>query len=159
MYDRILVPLDGSPLAEAVLPHAEGLASTLGSRIHLVQVVHQLSQLVGLAGPSDATAALPAINMEVLIETTEREAVMADAYLQRVAEGLQSRGLEATWEVRRGNPGSELIQCVQDQDIQLVAISTHGRAGLGRFLFGSVANRVAREAGVPVLLIRPEQDA
>ena len=59
MYERILVPLDGSSLAEAALTHGEALATSLGSEVYLLQVVQMLSQLVGLAGPSDAGATIP----------------------------------------------------------------------------------------------------
>ena len=157
MYDRILVPLDGSPLAEAALTHGEVLAASLGSQIHLLQVVHLLSQLVGLAGPSDAGATIPPVNMEVLMETTEREAALAEAYLARIGEGLKAKGLTVSWEVRWGNAAAEIVQCTQDQGIGLIALSTHGRSGLGRLLFGSVAQRVVRDVGVPVLLIRPDE--
>ena len=157
MYDRILVPLDGSPLAEAALTHGEVLAASLGSQIHLLQVVHLLSQLVGLAGPSDAGATIPPVNMEVLMETTEREAALAEAYLARIGEGLKAKGLTVSWEVRRGSAAEEIVQCTQDQGIGLIALSTRGRSGLGRLLFGSVAQRVVRDVGVPVLLIRPDE--
>ena len=95
--------------------------------------------------------------MEVLMETTEREAALADAYLARIGEGLKAKGLRVSWEVRWGNAATEIVQCALDQGIGLIALSTHGRSGLGRLLFGSVAQRVVREAGVPVLLIRPQE--
>jgi nucleotide-binding universal stress UspA family protein len=158
MYQRILVPLDGSALSEAVLPYAEDLASRLGSAIHLVQVVPMLSQLIGLAGPSDVGATIPPQNLEVLLETTEHEAVRAEAYLEGIGESLRKQGLTATWEVRRGNAATEIIQCVHDRAIDTVAVSTRGRSGLGRLFFGSVASRVIRDAGVPVLVIKPEDN-
>ena len=156
MYDHILVPLDGSALAERALPHAEALATLSGSHIHLVQVVHLLSQLVGLAGPPDAGASIPSVNMQRLMDTTDREATAAEAYLARVGEGLREKGIEVSWEVRRGAAAGEIVQCVKDLGIHLVTLSTHGRSGLGRLLFGSVALNVVRDAGVPVLLIRPD---
>lgn len=158
MYQRILVPLDGSTLSEAVLPYAEELASRLGSALHLVQVVPMLSQLIGLAGPSDVGATIPPQNLEVLLETTEHEAARAEVYLERVGKSLRDQGLTVSWEVRRGNAAAEIIQCVHDQSIDTVAISTRGHSGLGRLLFGSVASRVVRDAGVPVLAIKPEDN-
>ncbi|MBI4337644.1 MAG: universal stress protein, partial [Chloroflexi bacterium] len=64
--------------------------------------------------------------------------------------------LQVEWETRRGDAASQIIRYVKERGIDLVAISTHGRSGLSRLVFGSVAEKVLREAGVPVLLIKPD---
>jgi nucleotide-binding universal stress UspA family protein len=145
MYERIVVPLDGSDLAERAMATAEGLSRALGAPLHLVRVVDYFSttfnHIYGGMVESEAIA------MQV-----EHERTMAQAYLEDVAGSLQHRGLEVTTEVRHGVPVQELCDSVQQGDVLVIA--SHGRSGVARWFLGSVAEEMTRRATVPVLLVR-----
>ncbi|MBL0347513.1 universal stress protein [Candidatus Villigracilis affinis] len=143
MYKKILVPLDGSPLAEAVLPHAQALAKSEGAEIVLLSVpvtpnLDYLSRTPGLATQ--------------IIEDAERE---TEAYLKTEVEKLTGEGTKVTSVMREG-PIPEMILMVADEvHADVIAMSTHGRSGIQRWLMGSVADRVVHHAHIPVMLIHP----
>ncbi len=143
MYKKILVPLDGSPLAEAVLPHAQALAKLEDAEIVLLSVpvtpnLEMLSYNPGLASK--------------IIEETEKE---TEAYLEAAAAKLSQDGTKVTSVMREG-PIPEIILAVADEmQIDVIAMSTHGRSGIQRWLMGSVADRVVNHAHIPVMLIHP----
>jgi nucleotide-binding universal stress UspA family protein len=85
----------------------------------------------------------------------ENEARRANVYLQKVAERLQKGGLQVDWEVRRGGAAEQIVRCANERDIDLIAISTHGRSGFSRLVFGSVAQKVMHNIGRPMLVIAP----
>jgi len=143
---RLVVPLDGSPLAERALPVAASLANDLGLPIHLVRVVDfAMVKATVQAGVRAATASAQA-----------QEAVRHEAedYLAAQALQLRNRDLAATSEVRTGAPAAELLDAIRPGD--LVVLTTHGRGGLRRWLLGSMAEKLVRLASTPVLLMRPE---
>jgi nucleotide-binding universal stress UspA family protein len=78
----------------------------------------------------------------------------AEEYLARLAAGLQARGIDVTWKVRSGHVADAIASTARATGADVIAMSTHGRSGLGRLLFGSVAEQVLRQADVPVLLLR-----
>ena len=143
MDKKILVPLDGSPLAEAVLPHAQALAKSEGAEIVLLSVpvtpnLDYLSRTPGLATQ--------------IIEDAERE---TEAYLKTEVEKLTEEGTKVTSVMREG-PIPEMILMVADEvHADVIAMSTHGRSGIQRWLMGSVADRVVHHAHIPVMLIHP----
>jgi nucleotide-binding universal stress UspA family protein len=147
-YERIVVPLDGSDLAELALPHAITLARATRIPIHLLRIVDitPLTQL-SVVGPGPEPAAVFA-ELEI-VKTEEEEAAN---YLDRVRRGLIEQGLEATVEVHTGLVNAELPASVQPRD--LVVMTTHGRTGLERLLFGSVAEAMIKRSVAPVLLVR-----
>jgi nucleotide-binding universal stress UspA family protein len=126
--NRILVPLDGSEASEAVLPIVSSLAGPFDFAVQLLHVVE---------------AALPLPGWE------------AEAYVARVAALLQARGLRVDVTVRAGLPAEVIPAVAAETKSGLVAMSTHGRSGLGRLFLGSVAERVLRSVSVPVLLWKP----
>ena len=135
MYQKILIPLDGSELAEKMLEEAKETAKLHQAEIALLRVVR--------------AAVMPGT------DPTDKEVAVVDAaqaYLDRVAERLRAEGFQVTTHVRYGHPAREIIDASQKAD--LVAMSTHGRSGLGRFALGSVADKVVRHSQKPVLLIR-----
>ncbi len=146
----ITVPLDGSALAEGILPHAEALAKALSLELQLLRVVPP-SALVAYSGdgaPVDTVA---------IQEELEQEA--AD-YLAEVARGLAQRGVKSSSLVGRGAPALAIADQLNTTPDHLAAICTHGRSGVGRMLIGSVADYVIRSAGVPVLVVtRPHTAA
>jgi nucleotide-binding universal stress UspA family protein len=140
---RVLVPLDGSPLAEAVLPFVASLARPLGLEITLLRVIPTLPPRV-IEGATPRMVVNP-------VEQLTRE---ADDYLTGVADRVRVQGLNVVVAVRRGDAVAEIVQGAREGKADLIAMTTHGRTGLGRLLFGSTADGVLRRAEVPVLLVR-----
>lgn len=145
MYTKILVPLDGSELAEKVLPHVTALAKAFGAEPTLVTVV-EFS--LGVAGAK--LEAIPAVAAE------SKAALRAEAlfYLQKVQQSLKVQGIKATVVALEGDVASEIIAYAEQKGYDLIAMATHGRSGIGRFIMGSIAEKVVRGAIKPVLLIR-----
>lgn len=134
MYKRILVPLDGSPLASAIIPHVEDLARKLGAVVVLFRV-------------------LPSAG--VFPDTARKEEYGARIDLQTEERGLKEKGGAASFSIRHGDdPAEEIIDFADKNAIDLIAMSTHGRTGLSRMVFGSVAEKVLRGTSKPLLLIR-----
>lgn len=157
MYTHILVPLDGSELAEQVLPHVTALALRFRARLTLLrattaaQAVGMQAALAGaLPGGGPIADATPLI-------AAEREA--AATYLAAVAERLRERGLTVAVEQHDGAPAELILTRARARGADLIAMTTHGRGGLGRLLLGSVADAVVRHASVPVLLVRAQETA
>jgi nucleotide-binding universal stress UspA family protein len=144
---RILVPLDGSPLAEEALHPAAALARLWGSELALLQVVRPVLLSGGPALP------LPSVYHE---ELTAMSQAQSQEYLDRVAERLRSQGLSATGDAVVGwNTIDCILDAARPERVAFAAIATHGRGGLRRLAIGSVADKVVRGAGVPVLVYRP----
>lgn len=150
MFQKILVPLDGSSLAEEVLPYAAGLAEVCGSTVVLLQVISVVRPGLAMAELSGPTG-----GAELVEEDLQMEEEKARTYLEWTAEPLRGRGLEVETATVRGVPATAIVQFARENGVDLIAISTHGRSGLGRLVFGSVADQVLRESGLPVLLIKP----
>ena len=142
MYRRALVPLDGSPLAEGIIPFLLKIARPLEMSIRLLRVLEPPSTAIG-DGMRPSLLADP--------ETRVRE---AEDYLAANAASLRALGTDVTVEVRHGRPDEQIVEAARETGADLIAMSTHGRSGLGRLLFGSVAEQVLRNADVPVFLIR-----
>jgi nucleotide-binding universal stress UspA family protein len=152
VYDRIVVPLDGSELAELALPHAVTLARGIHRPIHFIRIVDitplTLVSPVGVGAEQAAWfAALNALEGE---EETARD------YLKQVEQRIANDGLVITFEVERGLVAPTLIDRVKGSD--LLAMTTHGRTGLRRWFFGSVAEELIRRTAAPVLLIRVREE-
>ena len=141
MYRNILVPLDGSSLAEEILPQVKELARLTGAKISLLRVA-----LVHTFPGADPT------NRQV--EATQK----AQEYLEKISDQLIKEGLKVSVHVRYGYDAAEIIDHAQQEDIDLVAMSTHGRTGVGRWALGSVSERVLRHSPKPVLLSRTRQN-
>ena len=149
MFQRILVPLDGSEHSKQALPFAVDLARQSGGTIVLAQAVH-----TSFAALPDSYMATPDI-YEQMMTQARSEAV---ANLQAVADELAAQGVKVETVVLEGEPATEIIDYEDQGQIDLVVMSTHGRSGLTRFVYGSVAERVLRHGTKPVLLIRiPEE--
>ena len=141
MYKLILIPLDGSPLAEQALPHAISLAEHFRSELVLLRVLIPL--------PSTVTTTEAALK-----RATEEAAVFAREYLDRVAAGVQERGINVQMVTIGGRPHYQIIQYAETHQVDLIVMSTRGQSGLSRWLMGSVSDRVVRGAKVPVLMVR-----
>ena len=147
MKRTILVPLDGSAQAETVLPHAVAAARATNSTITLLQVVASSSVLEATIWP----AGVPVGSM---IDSAEERRI-AYAYLQTTASKLHASGVAFTTLVLEGDPATEIVNRARSEAaVSMIAMATHGRNGLGRWVFGSVAEKVLHGASVPLLLVR-----
>ena len=139
----MLVALDGGASSEAVLRFVLEIAGPLDMRVVLVRVVEPLRPVL--------TPELYAAPLED-VEGRRRD---AEEYLRPIAATLRARGVETAWAVRRGRPADEILAAaVETGGADMIAMATHGRTGVSRLLFGSVAEAVLRHATVPVFMIR-----
>jgi nucleotide-binding universal stress UspA family protein len=134
MIRTIVVPLDGSPLAEAALPHAYLLAAEAGSTVLLLRVVHGRATLNG----------------------TDAALAEAETYLEHVQRHISAGGVSVRTHVATGTPAEAIASVAAQQDADMIAMGTHGRSGLRRMLLGSVTNAVLLATPLPVLLVRAE---
>lgn len=146
MYARVLVPLDGSELAEVALPHVVGAARPSNAAVVLLRVLPPLPPAVL---PEGTFVDWDQVQREALAE--------ARAYVEQVQRRLAAEGLTVTTEVRSGEAAGTIVETARELRADLIVMATHGRSGLGRWVLGSVADRVVRAAHVPVLLIRPAE--
>ncbi|MPZ48638.1 MAG: universal stress protein [Dehalococcoidia bacterium] len=155
MYERVVVPLDGSEIAEAVLPHVAPFAERFGAEIVLVHVAKAFEEVSGETLPPGSIAIPDVSNVDIDASAGQHESEDAAAYLMRIASSLLARGFKVSTELGEGPaPAAAIIAIALDRDCDLIAMSTHGRSGLGRAVFGSVADDVLRNSSLPLLLIR-----
>jgi nucleotide-binding universal stress UspA family protein len=109
--------------------------------------------VVALDG-STASKALLCFLMKVVLDDLETRRREAEEYLAPIAAALRAQGVDTSWAIRHGRPTDEILAAAAESGAHLIAMATHGRTGLGRLLFGSVAEAVLRHAPVPVFLIR-----
>jgi nucleotide-binding universal stress UspA family protein len=146
MYERVLVPLDGSKGAEAVLPLIEQMAGPLDAEFVLLRVVGPVSPVEAIA-----SAGVVAPDSFALRELEAKQ------YLHGVERLLSKKGLRARTRVAFGAPTEEILAAAKATGADLIAVATHARSGMGRLVFGSVAEAVLHASPVPVLMIRMTQ--
>ena len=149
-FRRIVLPLDGSPVAERALPYAEALARLMGAPLHLVRVTDPLR-------PGSPLANLLAFDAMTLDVWLEGERVAAREYLDHLQVDLQPRQASVTVEHLDGPTADALLASTQPGD--LLVMATHGRGGPARWFLGSTAEAVIRRATVPVFLVRADEAA
>lgn len=137
MYERILVPTDGSAGAQRAFDQAIDLAATYGATLHGLYVIEQFY--------------VADIYTEEVEESLKMEGEQA---LQRLRELAESRGIMPVTELRAGAPHRAILDYVVDNDIDLIVMGTHGRSGLDRYLLGSITERIVRLSEVPVLTVQ-----
>jgi nucleotide-binding universal stress UspA family protein len=142
MYKRALVALDGSPVAETIMPFILEIAGPLDMEVVLLRVIQPVPPVV-IEG-----------SRHIEVEDLEARRIDAEEYLAPLAVELRGKGVRVTTAVRRGAPAEEIVAAALEAGADLIAMSTHGRGGLGRIIFGSVAQAVLRQAHVPVFLLR-----
>jgi len=142
MYKRAMVPLDGSSVAEAIIPFILDIAGPLDMEVVLLRVVEPIAPMV-IEG-----------SRHVEVEDIEARRTDAEEYLAPVAVELRNKGVRVESRVRRGNTTEEIVAAARETGADLIAMSTHGRGGLGRLMFGSVAQAVLGHVDMPVLLMR-----
>lgn len=157
MYERILVPLDGSKLAEGVLPHAEVMGKQFDAELLLFRAVPTFVQLLQQTASSEPSGAAAELSTDIAHRQLEAETQAAEAYLEGVSRQLRSAGLRAGVHVAEGAAGAAILDCAKQAEVSLIAMSTRGRGGLERVVFGSVADEVLRNTHLPLLLIRAQE--
>jgi nucleotide-binding universal stress UspA family protein len=154
MFERILVCLDGSKLAEQIIPYATEEAIHFQGKLVLLQVVQEpIAFSPGFPGE----APVP-IETNTMIEGTKEALNRARAYLAKLAAPLRKRGIQVETVAIPGRAGEAILDYADTNSVKLITIATHGRGGLRRVVFGSVADYVLRESGLPVLVIRPQDE-
>jgi nucleotide-binding universal stress UspA family protein len=143
MYAEILVPTDGSPASDAAIEHAIDLADRYDARLHALYVV------------DGATYSSLEAGAEIVVEALESEGEEAT---KRVADAAGDAGVECVSSVVSGTAYRSIQDYVDEHDIDVVVMGTHGRKGLDRYLLGSVTERVVRTSDVPVLTVRQPTD-
>jgi nucleotide-binding universal stress UspA family protein len=144
MYKTILVPLDGSKRAEAILPHVEMLAHCCRAKVVFLQVVEPVYVATGL----------PGMSLEWNQELTEQRAKEAATYLEAWQGEFREKGIEAAMRVEQGPVVGTILQVAGREAADLIAMASHGRSGLGRVFYGSVAAGLLQHADRPLLVIR-----
>lgn len=143
-FQRILVPLDGSELGEAVLSQTKELARKTGAELLLLHVIiFDLKVTGGLSQASNFQKQL-------------REALRTQAqdYMAGVSAKLEAEKLAHSYDVITGMPEISIIKYAKEKSVDLIAMSTHGRTGLGQFVLGSVADKVVHASDLPILIVR-----
>lgn len=141
MYKRISVPLDGSKLAERILPHVKAIAKATGAEVILLRVVPLHAEST-LEAPSETK------------KWVEEEEGRAAKYLEGVAKGLGKADVKAKVEVAAGDPAVRILTAAEQGNVDLIAMMSHGETGLSAFDRGSVAEKVLRATPRPVLMVR-----
>ncbi len=139
MYKKILIPLDGSKFSECSLEHVRAIAKGCqASEVTLLVVIEPPQQTV-----------------DVFRNMMETALVKANQYLNQMGNDLQKEGIDTRSEVVEGLPADIILDYANQNQIDLIIMSTHGRSGAGRWLFGSVADRVVHYSIIPVLVLSP----
>jgi nucleotide-binding universal stress UspA family protein len=145
----ILLPTDFSECAECALPYATQLAHQSGAKLICLYVVEPMMPPVGYAPVAEP---LPAVDVsEQLQQSAARE-------LPKLATREECAGLTVEELIVHGEAAAEIVRVARERDVDLIVISSHGRTGLGRMLFGSTAESVVRHAHCPVLVVKPKEE-
>ena len=159
MYQKILVPLDGSELAESVLPHVEFMVEGGTEEVILTTVTERIdarSYNVQISPTSDTLPALePVVKMPVAVGKMQRQ---GERYLNRIAKGLTKKGIKVRTSVLLGNPANEIQSLADEEGVDLIIMSSHGRSGHSRWSLGSISDKMLRVSQVPMLLVKPPAD-
>jgi nucleotide-binding universal stress UspA family protein len=144
----VLVPLDGSGLADRILPYVIAMAKKLSLEVTLIRAYSM---------PPDNYVVGDGLYMDTLARELDVFKREIDDYLIGKGEEIRAAGLSRVSPIAaHGDAAAEIIDCARNTQNSLIAMSTHGRSGVGRWLMGSIAEKVVQYSGNPVLLIRPE---
>lgn len=144
----VLVPLDGTRFAESALPFAQRFAQEQGATLLLLRVIEppNLSEPELMSGSSQS--------LEVIQESLVK---IATSYLERIRRRLQLAGVNATQQVEMGQPAFAITQTANSENVDLIVMSTHGRTGIERLVYGSVASQVIHDATCPILFLHGQE--
>jgi nucleotide-binding universal stress UspA family protein len=157
MFDKILVPLDGSRFSSQALRYATDVAQRFSADVTLIQVILPKT-LVPSTLDTEPVVESPAaieIAMQTALMEEKKKITGAKRYLSGKVRGMKSKGIKASYKVVVGDPARTIMSFSKKEHIDLIVMTTHGKTGLRRAIMGSVADAVIRESGKPVLVIRP----
>ena len=143
MYKRILVPMDGSPVAEAVLPHVKPLAQAFDTEIILLHVMVEPAEAFAVR----SSPLSPPRSIQKIQSQTK-------AYLKKVCARLEKDGVRASYLIRQGGVPETILEVAEIMQANVIAMSTHGHSLTRLFLLGSVTYQVVRRSSLPVMVIR-----
>ena len=153
MYSSILVPLDGSDLAERAMPHVQGLAKPCGATVHLIQVVECHPKGSPAFGPGVESHRTQDADFALQRQIEEAQSTAVHEYLDHMADKLRSEGIKAEASILEGAAYENIIDYARRHSIELIVMSSHGHGGLRRMLLGSTTDRVIRGGEIPVMVI------
>jgi nucleotide-binding universal stress UspA family protein len=153
MYERILIPLDGSKVGEAALPEVENLLSKLAPDTQVeVTLLQVISDITYDFLTDDEAAQLPYDQGDLQkIEQAARN------YLEKVAIRLKEKGIQVKIVVKEGHAAEEIVKSANSLNADLIAMSSHGRSGLRRWALGSITDKVIHESPISVLIVRSDK--
>ena len=153
MFEKILVCLDGSHLSEQIMPYIMEEAHCFG-KVILLRVLSTPEATLPLGVPGVPGAPF---HTEPMLQAFEKEVAEAPAYLERLAQLLCEKGLEVECVILQGMASEAIVNYARANGVKLIALATHGHGGLRRTLFGSTAESILRNSGLPVLVMRPRE--
>ena len=148
MFRRIMVPLDGSDLAECVISYVEDFI--VQGQVEFIVFVRVVKPVIPPAGFDESITYLP----EDWSKWESEKKTSAEDYLKKVVSRLKQNGVKFQTEVLVGIIGDSLLDYIKANDFNLIVISTHGRSGLSRWVRGSVADKILSASPIPVLMVR-----
>jgi len=150
MAEKIIIPLDGSKVGEAALPYIEDLVTKLRPELKVeVTLMQILSSLLHYAPAGEVSARIPYTEQEI------QEMKKADGqYLTKTGEVLKKKEASTKVIVAVGNAADEIIRSADEINADIIAMSSHGRSGISRWAFGSVADKVIRAASRPAMVVK-----
>lgn len=155
MYKRILVPLDSSPRAEKIMPHVEALALQAKGTVILLEVIEPAA--AGFTPSVSMMVTPPPQELELYWKSLKAAEDSAAKYLEDKAKELEKKGIATERVVRRGDAVNAVVDVAREKNADLIAMTSHGRTGLQRVFYGSVANGVLHKVDRPLLLVRAEE--
>lgn len=158
MYKKLLAPVDGSRFSECALDHITHLSTgNQCPEVILFYVMESISHPHGPQfGESEVSRATPEPMDDAYRHEREKTESEARDYLNKLADRLKKDGVTTTVKTSRGDPAEEILKYAEVHEADLIIMSTHGRSGVSRWAFGSVADRVIRNSTVPVLIAVPK---
>lgn len=147
MFDRILLPTDGSDPTESAVTMALGLAETHDATLHVLFVVDPPASVTGVGEGFSG--------LDNLLDALEEE---GHSTTDEIATQASERDIETTAAVRRGNPHDDILSYADEADVDVIVMGTHGRTGVKRALLGSVTEDVVRHSAIPVLTVHRDPD-
>ncbi|MGD0780750.1 MAG: universal stress protein [Dehalococcoidales bacterium] len=157
-FGNILVPIDGSIQSEVVLPYIEFFASKLKTKINLLNVVELQYHLYPYSEPIAYYGAAGVVKVPYTEDEMKPMKEVAEEYTKSVNDKLTKASVKTSYEVKIGSPGEEIIKTEEKMHPDVVAMSTHGHSGFGRFDHGSVTDKVLHAGITPLLLVRPKKE-
>jgi nucleotide-binding universal stress UspA family protein len=148
MFQRILVPLDGSKLAECALPYAEELAKCNKSEVILVSVTERVKGFRAIEDPGQP------LEVRLAPEAVGKKEKSTQRYLNRIAKTIEAKGVKVHTEVLLWKPAEAIVGYAEQFKCDLIVMSSHGRSGPSRWAHGSIADKVFKASCIPILMVR-----